>query len=264
MSGLAEDVARLSDLLRPQFDNEIKASALARLKRVTDVQAAKALLERWDSFEPGMRTEVLNALLSRGEWTDQLLLAVQSGKIPPGEVPPVHQQQLIRNASASIRERAEKLFAAGNPDRQKVLKAYEGVGNLRGDAQNGAQLFRKNCATCHQFKGEGNNIGPDLGTVADKPIGTLLTAILDPNQAFESRYISYTAVSKDGREIAGIITAETPNSITIRNAGGKDEVVLRADLKDVTSSRLSLMPEGLESVLKPQDMADLIAFLRAH
>ena len=163
-----------------------------------------------------------------------------------------------------MRERAQKLFATSNPDRQKILKAYESVDNLRGDPQKGAALFRQHCAACHQFKGEGNNIGPDLGSVADKPVGTLLVAILDPNQAFESRYINYTAVSKDGREISGIIMAETPNSITIRNAGGKDEMILRSELKGLTSSRLSLMPEGLESVLKPQDMADLIGFLRAR
>jgi putative heme-binding domain-containing protein len=254
----------LSDLLRPQFENEIKTAALTRLKRVADVQVAKELVDRWSSFEPGMRIEVLNALLSRVEWVEELLLGVQSGKIPPGEVAPVYQQQLTRNSNPSVRERAQKLFSAGNPDRQKVLKAYEGVGSLHGNPQKGAALFRQNCAACHQFKGEGNSIGPDLGSVADKPIGTLVVAILDPNQAFESRYINYTAVSKDGREVSGIITAETPNSITIRNAGGKDEVILRTDLQEVTSSRLSLMPEGLESVLKPQDMADLIAFLRAR
>jgi len=86
--------------------------------------------------------------------------------------------------------------------------------------------------------------------------------VLDPNQAFESKYINYTAVTKSGREIGGIIAAETANSITLRNAGGTDEVVLRSDLQELTSSRLSLMPEGFENLLKPQDMADLIAHMR--
>ena len=35
----------------------------------------------------------------------------------------------------------------------------------------------------------------------------------------------------------------------------------RAKVKGMKSSGQSLMPEGLESVLKPADIADLIAFL---
>ena len=112
------------------------------------------------------------------------------------------------------------------------------------------------------MRGEGNNLGPDMGTVADKPFETLLVAILDPNQAFEAKYISYTAVTKSDRELNGIIAVETPNSITLRNAGGTDETILRTDIKELTSSRLSFMPEGFESALTPQDMADLIGFIR--
>jgi len=135
---------------------------------------------------------------------------------------------------------------------------------LTADPERGAALYRQNCAACHRLKGEGNNTGPDLGTVADKPVGTLLAGILDPNQAFETKYINYTALTKSGREISGIIASETPNSITLRNAGGTDETILRSDIKELTSSRLSLMPEGFENTLKPQDMADLIAFIRSR
>ena len=70
-----------------------------------------------------------------------------------------------------------------------------------------------------------------------------------------------TAVTQSGREISGIITAETPNSITLRGANGMEEVILRTDLKELTSSGLSLMPEGFEKIFKPQDLADLIAYI---
>jgi len=100
--------------------------------------------------------------------------------------------------------------------------------------------------------------------VADKPVETLLVAILDPNQAFETKYINYTAVTKSDREISGIIAVETPNSVTLRSAGGTDETILRGDIRELTSSRLSLMPDGFENTLTPQDMADLIAYIRGR
>jgi hypothetical protein len=49
----------------------------------------------------------------------------------------------------------------------------------------------------------------------------------------------------------------------MRNAGGKDEIILRSDIKELNSARLSLMPEGFENTLKHQDMADLISFIRS-
>ena len=49
----------------------------------------------------------------------------------------------------------------------------------------------------------------------------------------------------------------------MRGADGTEETILRTDLKQLLGSGLSLMPEGMESALKPQDMADLLAFIRA-
>jgi putative heme-binding domain-containing protein len=99
-----------------------------------------------------------------------------------------------------------------------------------------------------------------LGALADKSAEYLLVAILVPNRAVEARYVNYTAVTKDQREFSGIIAAETPNSITLRSPSG-DETIFRADLDHLTSSGLSLMPEGFEKALTPQDLADLIARL---
>jgi len=133
-----------------------------------------------------------------------------------------------------------------------------------GQVRDFAALFRQNCSTCHRFKGEGHEIGVDLNTLAGKPVQTLLMAILDPNQAVEARYVNYNARTRSDREVSGVITAETATSITLRSPGGNEEVILRSDLKELTSSGLSLMPEGLEKALDPQAMADLISYLLAR
>src|SRR5262249_39982702 len=139
----------------------------------------------------------------------------------------------------------------------------EAVKSLSGDATKGVEIFRQQCATCHRLKGEGNSVGPDLTTVADKSVPALMVAILDPNQAVEARFVNYNAVTKSDRELSRIIAAETPNSVTLRTAGGTEETILRSDLKELTASGLSLMPEGFEKTLKPQDLADLISFILA-
>ena len=87
--------------------------------------------------------------------------------------------------------------------------------------------------------------------------------MFDPNRAVETRYINYVAQTKNGQTFTGILTSETGNSITLLGQEGKQQVILRNDLEELASSNKSLMPEGLEKDLKPQDLADLIAHIRA-
>jgi len=67
----------------------------------------------------------------------------------------------------------------------------------------------------------------------------------------------------DGRTISGIIASEPATSLTLKRALGATDVVPRAQIEAVASTGLSLMPEGLEKGQTPQDLADLIAFLRS-
>ncbi len=143
-----------------------------------------------------------------------------------------------------------------------MVKRYQAVNELKGDATPWARGFSKaNCTPCHRLQNEGNEVGPDLGSVAFKPVNYLVTAILDPNQSVESRYTSYKVVTKNDLEYNGIIATETANSITMRLPGGTEVVILRNELKELTSSGRSLMPDGFENILDPRALADLIAFI---
>lgn len=95
-----------------------------------------------------------------------------------------------------------------------------------------------------------------------KPDDWMFTAILDPNQAVEARYQAQHLVLNDGSELLGLIVGETGNNVTLRTADGSERAVLRTEMRSAKPLGRSLMPEGLESVLKPQDMADLLRYLR--
>jgi putative heme-binding domain-containing protein len=261
--GLTEqekDLDRLASLLQPQLPTDIQRAALAGLRRASGKHAAQAMLSCWKTSSPALRAEMLNALLTRREWIQEILAAIDQGQIPAGQIGTPEQQKLRTHSDSAIRERATKLFATANADRQKLVEAYRSVAELKGDQARGAALFQQNCAVCHLPQGNRPQVGPDLAALADKSVETLLVAILDPNRAVEARYVNYSAVTKDDREFSGILSAETANSITLRSANG-EETILRADLAQLTSSGLSLMPEGFEQVLSPQAMADLIAYL---
>lgn len=148
-------------------------------------------------------------------------------------------------------------------DRAQVIAGYAGVEKLIGDGARGRQHFQTLCATCHRLRGEGHEVGPDLGMVGAKPVDWLLTAILDPNQVVEARYRAWSISLKSGESLDGLVSAETANNLVLRLAGGIEHAVLRSDLAAMSPAKLSLMPAGFESALKLQDMADLLRWLRA-
>ncbi|MDB6028315.1 MAG: putative rane-bound dehydrogenase, partial [Verrucomicrobiales bacterium] len=256
-----EDLKMLANLLQPQVAPALQKAAFNNLKKQKQKTVAEVLLSNWNSSAPGLRMEILNGLLERPAWTEVLLNQVENKAIPAGQIGPAQQQKLLKHSDEKIRERATKLFSA-SPDRKNIVQRYEAIAELTGNEEHGRALFQQNCAVCHRVRDVGISIGPELGMMSDKPASVFVTAILDPNQAVEARYVNYNIVTKNERELSGIMTTETANSITLKTAGGTEETLLRRDVKEMKSSGLSLMPDGFENTLRPQDMADLIAFIK--
>jgi putative membrane-bound dehydrogenase-like protein len=255
------DVTLLGEMVDPQNSPELQEVALAGLRRATNAAVAEVLLARWRAAAPAQRQEILNDLFSRSSWTEAVMTALETGRISPGEIGTLQEQHLLNHPLPEIQQRASRLFAEVSSDRRKVVERYHVVSELPGDRSRGHTLFLQNCSICHALQGEGHSLGPDLGSIADKPVQELVVAILDPNQAVDPAYISYTVTTKDDRELSGILVADTPNSLSLRMPGGVQETVLRSQVRAMTSAGRSPMPEGFETGLKPQDLADLIAYI---
>ena len=57
------------------------------------------------------------------------------------------------------------------------------------------------------------------------------------------------------------VASDTPAGITLRQAYGKETTIQRDKIKKMSSDGRSIMPDGLEAGLTPQDMADLLTFV---
>jgi len=262
--GLAEREQELEEagsLLVAQNPENIQNGALVALRKDGHKRAGQIILDHWKTCGPGLRQEMLSALLSRTEWAEMLLGRIGDKTMTAAELGTAAQQKLLKHSSEPVRKRAAELLAVTSSDRQKVIESYKTVSELKGNRERGHALFVQSCSVCHRFKDEGKAVGPDLGTVAGKPVQELVVAILDPNQAVDPAYASYSVVTKDDRDLTGILAAETPNSILLRMTGGTEETVLRNNIQEFRNSGRSLMPEGFETALKAQDMADLITYI---
>ncbi len=142
------------------------------------------------------------------------------------------------------------------------MDSYRGVLELKGDAERGKQVFAKTCAACHKVQNIGNDIGPNLAAMKARGPEAILLNVLDPNREVNPQYLNYAVLTTDGRQLTGLIAAETATGITLRRADNATDTVLRIDIEQLKSTGMSLMPEGLEKQIDQQSMADLLEFLR--
>ena len=59
-----------------------------------------------------------------------------------------------------------------------------------------------------------------------------------------------------------MLAGETPGTVTLRGEL-QDVTVLRENIEELRASTVSLMPDGLEETMTRQELADVIAYLRA-
>lgn len=89
----------------------------------------------------------------------------------------------------------------------------------------------------------------------------MFEAILDPNKAVEPKYLNYVLELVDGRVLSGIIDNDTESSLTLLKAKAEKTSVLRSEIEALQSSGKSLMPEGFDRTITPQELADLLFYL---
>ena len=135
---------------------------------------------------------------------------------------------------------------------------------LTGHAAHGHEIFRAACTTCHRLDREGIAVGPDLLDIRNQTKETILLQIVVPEYEIAPNFTAYAVETKDGRSLTGIMASETPESITLRQPAGVEETIPRSNLTSLTASPLSLMPQGFEKTLTPQDLADLLAYLKGE
>lgn len=254
--------ALLVSLLDPQVPLELQTAALTTMAAYNHPDVAAAILERFPQLGPAVKGRATDVLLSRPAWTLALLEAIEQGRIPSSELDPARLKLLAGHRQKEIRERAAALLAGSQLGRRSdVVEAYRPVLAMSGDAQRGREVFTRHCASCHRLQGVGHEIGPSLAAMKARGPEAILLNVLDPNREVNPQFLTYSVLTTDGRQLTGILAAETATSITLKRADNATDTVLRIDIEQLRSTGLSLMPEGLEKQIDPASMADLIAYL---
>jgi putative heme-binding domain-containing protein len=245
----------------------VRLAALASWARTGTDAESRELIAAYPRLPITVRGRARSALLMRRTWAKDLLHAVDAGRIPAKDFAPeelfavaAHQDNdldnLIRKHWGNVR---------GATPEEKLAEVRRLNNDLRaaaGDPKNGRALFAKHCAACHKLNGEGGAVGPDLTHANRADRDYLLVSLVDPNAVIRKEYMSYAADTTDGRLVTGVITAQTPASVTLTNAKVEATMLRRDEIVSLRESPVSIMPEGLLTPLRPQELRDLFAYLQ--
>lgn len=177
--------------------------------------------------------------------------------------------KLLRAYPEPVLSAANKLLA------ELEQQAKEQAGRLAelersisgGDATRGQEVFysaKAVCSTCHRVQMRGGQVGPDLSQIGRiRTERDLLEAILYPSASLARDFESYTVNTKDGESVSGVIQKETSEAVQLAGSNGQPMVIPRSTITSITPSSISTMPQGLDQAMSPQELKDLVAFLRS-
>lgn len=269
-SGDASVVSTLLGVLALDQASALKRVALRALARFDDEKVAKGILGRYGSTLPaehGVRSTAERVLASRPAWAKLMLGHVDKAIIKSREVSPDVVQLMLEHGDEEIKEHAAKhwpgiVAGSGGVDlAAETARIKEVLAAGTGDAAAGEAIFAARCATCHKLFGKGLTIGPDLTGYERQNPDFWIPSIVNPSLELREGYINYVATMKDGRILSGIMAQQTPQTVTLKDLAGQEQVLSRGEMDSLEASKISLMPPALLMGVSDDDLRDLFAYL---
>jgi putative membrane-bound dehydrogenase-like protein len=259
VSSSKEAQAAMIACLGEKQPDVVQTAAIRVLAQNGSEAGTAALIGNWAHFDPKAQSVALEALLARD---DRAVALLEAKVVKPEAFSAAQVQALIKHKSPKVAAAAKTALASViPPSREEMAAKFKPAVAAKGDAKKGQVHYLARCMACHKAGANGLAVGPDLITVKTKGREALLEAILMPHKEVASQFIAYTIHTKDGQTLAGIITNDTASSMTIKMMGGLEKTLQRSEIKGSSSNGQSLMPEGLETGMTVEDMADLLSFI---
>jgi putative membrane-bound dehydrogenase-like protein len=169
----------------------------------------------------------------------------------------------------AVQKQAEDLYLKLNVDaaRQKARLEQLMAALSAGDIRRGQLIFHSEkaaCYSCHAIGYRGGTVGPDLTRIGSvRADRDLLEAIVFPSASFVRSFEPIAVATSDGKVFNGLLRGETADELILATGVNQEARVSRRDIEEMRPGTVSVMPAGLDQQLTPQELADLVAFLKA-
>jgi putative heme-binding domain-containing protein len=147
-----------------------------------------------------------------------------------------------------------------------VAIADSGIANRnfeRGKAMFTASL----CISCHNMRGEGGVIGPDLTQLGTRfSYKDMLEASIEPSKIISDQFTATIFYLKEGSSIVGRMISQDNDKYVISQNPFSPQItreILKKDVERTRVSDVSPMPPGMINQLNAEELKDLLAYLKS-
>jgi len=251
-------------------DRNVTPAVLKAMVSLDDPVVAKEIVKRYGSFRADWKPLAIQTLISRVAFAEQLLDAMESGRIPTDELSATHARAIQNLGDSSVTQKLSQVWGTLRQtpvEKQKLIAEYRilltASSQQNIDYEQGRTLFKKSCANCHKLFGEGESIAPDLTGSNRDNLDYLLMNILDPSGVVPQAFKVSVVVLKSGRVMTGVVGRDDGQTVEIQTEKEK-QVVAKSDIELIKPSDLSLMPDGLFEKMSEAEMRNLIGYLQSR
>ena len=176
---------------------------------------------------------------------------------------------LLTKSGKDLNNKLPKPKGPGRSWKLDSAMAYVPDSTAKPDFEHGKQMFlAARCGTCHRIGSVGDgSIGPDLTQLGTRfSYADILESIIDPSKTISSQYASTIFYLKDDKTVLGRLIREEDGYYYISQnpfAPEKLRKVKKSEVKRTTTSEVSVMPPGLINSLNPEELTDLLAYLKS-
>lgn len=137
---------------------------------------------------------------------------------------------------------------------------------IEANAARGRELFTSlGCAACHSIGENRDYLGPDLEGIGDMfNEEEVLNAIRRPSDGIKSGHEAVELELKDGETVLGRVLRADQNTVVMLQAGNLERSIPRSQVRTNRMLMTSLMPTGLVDACPPEDLDDLLAYLKVR
>jgi putative membrane-bound dehydrogenase-like protein len=177
-------------------------------------------------------------------------------------------RQALAKYGPDVKKDLDQLEALVNVDAAAQRKHIEELLPLvaKGDIRRGHAVFysaKATCSSCHRLGYAGGTTGPDLTHVGKtRTERDILESILYPSLSFVRSYEPMLITTTEGKQINGVIHDENAKEYVIATGPDQEVRLARDNVDQIEPSKVSIMPAGLDKQLTPQELADLVTFLK--
>jgi putative heme-binding domain-containing protein len=130
-----------------------------------------------------------------------------------------------------------------------------------------AMFIASMCGSCHTMRGEGGTVGPDLTQLGSRfSYRDMLESIIEPSKTISDQFAATVFFLHDGGSVVGRLMNQDADNYYVSQNPFAPQTLKTVPKKDVARTRLSetsIMPPGLINRLSGEELADLLAYLKA-